>query len=307
MKNKIIEKYRKEGIVIPGTYDAMFKAIMQDKSCREYLIEIIYNCTKLPKKFIRENLIITNSELPVENFSEKRKITDLVIEIGNNIINLEMNCFYYNGLIERNETYLSELKKIKFDYEYEDFPRIIQINFDNFYKFDERTIIKFMIMDEERHVKETENYEKYHINLKRIKEKYYNKEELTKFEKLLLLLVLEKKDDLIKVSSGDEIMKKVEEKIITLSQDSAMILCYDEEEYKEKVRKALNSTEKEQARKEGLEEGRAEGRAKGLAEGHIKGMEEGKKEIIKKLIDSGMDEKKISNITGMSIESIKNI
>ena len=60
-------------------------------------------------------------------------------------------------------------------------------------------------------------------------------------------------------------MKKVEEKIITLSQDSAMILCYDEEEYKEKVRKALNSTEKEQARKDGLEEG------------HIKGMEEGEK------------------------------
>lgn len=33
----------------------------------------------------------------------------------------------------------------------------------------------------------------------------------------------------------------------------------------------------------------------------------GKKGIIKKLIDSGMDEKEISNITGMSIESIKNI
>lgn len=112
---------------------------------------------------------------------------------------------------------------------------------------------------------ERRNYEKYHINLKRIKEKYCNKEKLTKFEKELLLLVLDNRKELEKVSSGDHIMKKVEEKIITLSQDSAMILCYDEEEYKEKVRKALNSTEKEQARKDGLEEG------------HIKGMEEGEK------------------------------
>ncbi len=290
-----MEKYKKEGMVVPGTYDVMFKSIMQDKSCREYLIDIIYNCTKLPKEFIRKNIIMTNSELPVENFSERRKITDLVIEIGNNIINLEMNCFYYNGLIERNEMYLNELRKLKYNFEYDNFPRIIQINFDNFDMFDDRTIIKFVIMDEKNHVKETENYKKYHINLKRIKEKYYNKEKLTKFEKRMLLLVLDKKNDLRKVSGEDEIMKNVEKKIITLSQDSAMILCYDEEEHKEKVRRAVTSTEKKKAREEGLAEGISEGKLQGI------------KETAKKLLKEKVDVNIIMSATGLSLDEIRKL
>ena len=245
MKNKILERYEKEGLVVPGVYDKVFKSVMQDENCKDYLVEIINNLTNIPKEYLKENMIFKNSELPIEYVNEKQKITDLVIEVQNNIINLEMNNFYYKGLIERNDMYLNELRKIKFGEEYVHIPKVIQINFDNFNKFKGKTIRKFMILDVETYEKETQNYEKYHINLKLIKKKYYNKEKLTKLEKMLLLLVLDKKSELREVSGEDDIMKNVEEKITKLSKDSAMILCYDEEEYKQKAMRASIMTELE--------------------------------------------------------------
>ncbi len=327
MNSKIIEKYKKEGLVVPATYDVVFKAVMQDEKCRDYLIEIIHMCTKLNKDYIRNNMVIRNTELPVSNINEKRKINDLIIDIENNVINLEMNRYYYDGLIERNDIYLNSIRNLKLGEEYINIPKVIQINFNNFDMYDDRTIIKFMIMDEENHIKETENYEKYHINLNRIRQKYYNKEKLDIFEKRLLILCLDKKDELKKVSGGDEIMKKVEEKILTLSEQAAMILCYDEEEHKEKVRRAITRTEiriatekaveeavgkavekaTKKAVKKGLKEGIKEGRKEGLIEGRIEGKVEGKIETAKELLKNGIDINIIASCTGVSIDKIKNL
>lgn len=68
-------------------------------------------------------------------------------------------------------------------------------------------------------------------------------------------------------------MKRVGEKIITLSEDSAMILCYDEEEHKENVRRAVTKTEIE--------------------------------EVAKNLIKENIDINIISSVTGLSIEELK--
>lgn len=104
--------------------------------------------------------------MPVENINKKRKVTDLVLDVQNNIINLEMNNSYYYGLIKRNDIYLNTLRSLNLREKYSSLKKVIQISFDNFYLYDERTLIKFVIMDEERYIKETENFEKYHINLK---------------------------------------------------------------------------------------------------------------------------------------------
>ena len=299
MNNEIIKRYKEKGLIVPATYDKVFKAIMQDEDCRDYLVEIIHGCTNLPKDYIKENIVFKNSELPVEYLQEKQKITDLVIEVEANIINLEMNNFYYKGLIERNDIYLNELRKLHIGQRYVHIPKVIQINFDNFDRFDGKTIRKFMILDVENYEKETENYEKYHINLKTIKEKYYNKEKLTKLEKRLLLLVLDKKDELEKVSSGDDIMKKVEEKLTVLSQDAAMILCYDEEEYKEIVREAVTRTEVEEAKDTALKEGREEGIKQGIKQEKTK--------VAQNMLNKGLDKDLIKEITGLSLEEINDL
>ena len=332
MKNKILERYEKEGLVVPGVFDKVFKSVMQDENCKDYLIEIINNLTNIPKEYLKENIIFKNSELPIEYLNEKQKITDLVIEVQNNIINLEMNNFYYKGLIEINDMYLNELRKIKLGEEYVNIPKVIQINFDNFNKFTGKTVRKFMILDVENYEKETQNYEKYHINLKLIKKKYYNKEKLTKLEKMLLLLVLDKKSELREVTGEDDIMKRVEEKITKLSRDSAMILCYDEEEYRQKAMKASIMTELEEAKeklqkeqeklqkeqeklqkkqekieKEAKEQGIKEGIEEGKKEGIKEGIRKNQKEIVINMLNKNMDKNLIMELAGLSEKEMEEI
>ena len=51
---------------------------------------------------------------------------------------------------------------------------------------------------------ETESSIKYHINLYKIKEKYYKGKDLTRLEKELLILTLDDYKEIIKISKGDE-------------------------------------------------------------------------------------------------------
>lgn len=46
-------------------------------------------------------------------------------------------------------------------------------------------------------------------------DKYYNKEELTRFDKAILIMTLNKKEELRKVSKGDEMLMKVTKKLKT--------------------------------------------------------------------------------------------
>ena len=43
---------------------------------------------------------------------------------------------------------------------------------------------------------QTSNVEIYHVNLKRVLQKYYNKEEMTTYEKALMLLIIEDEKEL---------------------------------------------------------------------------------------------------------------
>lgn len=62
MQKQIIKKYEEKCLIVPGVYDKVFKAIMKDNTCREYLVEIIFELTKLPKEYIKENMVIKNEK-----------------------------------------------------------------------------------------------------------------------------------------------------------------------------------------------------------------------------------------------------
>ncbi len=81
--------------VIPMIYDKVFKSVLTSKEGRWYLIDLISNITSIPKDKIEKGLVFKNSEHSVLGIHEKRKISDLVIEIEGNVINLEMNKDYY--------------------------------------------------------------------------------------------------------------------------------------------------------------------------------------------------------------------
>ena len=143
----------------------------------------------------------------------------------------------------------------------------------------------------------------------------YNKDKLTRLEKLLLLMVTEDKKLLRKISKGDKELNYMVDKIEEMALNDGIVVLYD----KEKAMERVNAINKMEAINEGLAEGRAkglvEGRAEGLAEGRAKGLVEGKNiginetknEMAKKMLNEKISLDLISKITGLSKEEIKTI
>ena len=161
--------------VIPMTYDMVFKSVLQDKESEGYLIDLINGITGIKKEYLKGNIVFKNTELKKDEIKEKKKATDLIIEVKENIINLEMNKNYYNGLFEKNDRYIDKIKDglVSKGDKYIKQKKLIQINFDDFERFDERIVIKFRMMDEEKGLIRSDyvyntDVEIYHINLKRI-------------------------------------------------------------------------------------------------------------------------------------------
>lgn len=78
-----------------------------------------------------------------------------------------------------------------------------------------------MIVDVETKEIENEIYEKYYINLHKVKEICYNKDnkQLTRLERNLMLLVETDLEKLRDISKGEESMEKVVDNLEKLSED----------------------------------------------------------------------------------------
>lgn len=278
----------KEGKILPGVQDSIFKTIMT--SNKRYLSGIISGITGMDEDEVYENLVIKNSEFPVINAGEKRRTSDLVVEVKDRIINIEMNRFYYEKLYKRNSHYLYKIANL---YENEK-DTFIQINLDNFNRT-KNIITKYQMMSVEDFNRD-ESIIKYRVNLALIKEKYYNGYELTTLEKRLLLLVLDDVEELKKLSEGDMLMEEINDKLVFLSDEKMVELEYDLDE---KIRY--------EATQVGLEQGREEGFKQGVQEGIEQGIEQEKIKLVKKMIKLDFDSDYISEITEVPIEKIEEL
>lgn len=291
--------------VIPMTYDVVFKSVLQDKESEGYLIDLINGITGIKKEYLKGNIVFKNSELKKDEKNEKKKATDLIIEVKENIINLEMNKNYYNGLFEKNDRYIDKIKDglVSKGDKYIKQKKLIQINFDDFERFDERIVIKFRMMDKERGLIRSDyvyntDVEIYHINLKRINKMYYNNNKLNKFEKELLLMTLDDEEELTKTSKGCKEMEKVAEKISRVSREEELQGIYDVEEQEKFIRDRIRA----HAATEGFEQG--------IEKGVEQGIERGKRtkqiEIAKNLLASGVSIDIIEKSTGLKHDEITN-
>lgn len=295
--------------VIPMTYDMVFKSVLQDKESEGYLIDLINGITGIKKEYLKGNIVFKNTELKKDEIKEKKKATDLIIEVKENIINLEMNKNYYNGLFEKNDRYIDKIKDglVSKGDKYIKQKKLIQINFDDFERFDERIVIKFRMMDEEKGLIRSDyvyntDVEIYHINLKRINKMYYNKTKLNKFEKELLLMTLDNEEELTKTSKGCKEMEKVAEKISRVSREEELEGIYDVEEQEKFIRDRIRAHAATEGFEQGLEQGLESGIEKGIKEG-----EKNKQiEIAKNLLSSGVSIDIIEKSTGLSHEEILN-
>ena len=291
IKEYTVNKEKREKEVIPGTFDPVFKAVLT--SNKEYLAEIINYVTGLPKEDVIKKGIIINSEYVRENIKEKDKKSDLIISIENNIINLEMDRRYYAGSNRKNNKYIHKMVN-----HYEE-KNIVQICFTSYKKEEElkggkKVIRKYMFQDSDGNIDEY-GVEKYKIDLEYIENKYYNEDEITREEKLLLMLKEEKIEKLKEISKGDKIMKEVYKKLEELSEDKDLALLYDEKE------------REEEKRKEELEYAKELGMSEGIKQGYTSGINKGIENTAKNMLNKNMDISIISEITGLSKEEIQKL
>ena len=289
--------------IIPMTYDKMFKSVLTSKEARGYLAEIISDITGLPKNKIEKDMIIKNSEYSINSISEKKKISDLVVEIKDSVINLEMNKYYYDGLIDRNHEYIAKIREslVKEGETYSELKKIIQINFDNYnkYKPDDRVIIKFEMRDKEKGVEEGVGIESYHVILPNVKEKYYNEDNKDELVGKLVIMVEERYEELEKLIEKYIELRPVGKKMVEISRDEELQGIYDAEEHARKVRNSIMATE--------LKKNFFEGLNKGMKKGIKEGIKSNKEEMTKNMLSKNFDKNIISEITGLSLEEIDNI
>ena len=278
--------------------DTIFKAIIQHPHFKRLLSLILSDMINLSPTFIAENLIFINTELPVENKKEKKKITDILAKVDGTTINIEANRFLKSSSSAKNNLYHHKLTYSHYlSGEDVDNSEVVQINFNMVKKYGNTLFTLFTLKSDDGRYVDEENFKRIHINMANHLEKYYNygKEKLSKIEKAIVMFQITNKKELKELAKGDEDLMAMAKIIDDLNRDVTLIDLYSKEE--------LDEWAKRVDRKQAIKEGKAEGKAEGRAEGKI----ESKLEIAQNMLNMNMDIKIISKATGLSENEIKNL
>ena len=306
------------GKVIPANFDPVFKIVMLD--CPNYLAFLVSSFTNIPKESIKGRIRVQNSEHKLSNAKERKKTSDLIIKVDKMLANFEMNNRYFDGLFIRNEAYLGKIEgeSLNVSEDYSSMNSFLQVNFNNFSYFKVKSpILKFYYADMKNRIIETGKVKKYHISLPKLKKKYYNGDKLTKLEKALLILSIDKIKDLDEISKGDDDLMEAAKRIKEATFDINTIGLYDAEErrrqedamylaYREKIatRRGYRN-----GRKTGIEHGYSQGISQGISQGLSQGISQGieqeRNSIINTMLNKGLSYDMITEITGVSNQDIK--
>ena len=279
-----IKELQEKGEVFPASNDHIYKCIMTN--CVLFKADMTYQITGISKDLILKTYYEKNSEYVISNAIERGKRSDILFGIEGFVVNYELNNKYSLATIIRNDDYLD---KIKIDisnnmYTYENMPKAIQINLNNFNHLNKKNVKEVFKSRDENGVVENVKWEKYHLSFPQVYRKYKKGLELTKLEKEMLILRLRKIEEIDALAKGDVELMEVANELKRLSLDINTVGLYDAAEENEKMMNSL--------------------KAEGERDGIKKGANNEKKSIAKNLLKDGLPIPKISEYTGLSQKQI---
>ena len=259
--------------------DKVFKTILGSEDNKELLKLFL---EKIIKEEIKELTFLKN-ELNINYPKERRKTVDLLVKTEKEFIHIELNNGYSDYLHMRNFCYFTNIysKKTKAGEKYNLKDKFMHIDF-TYGKKDKRLYRKYKVMDEEKE-KYINNFEIVEYNMDKIMELWYTKSEKIEEYKHLIMLDLDK-ENLEKLSEGDELVEEYKKEIEELNENETYTSWLTPEEDERFI---LNTE-----RSIGYEEGE---KAKSL-------------QVAKKMLDKGLsieDIMDITNLTKNEIEKIK--
>ena len=268
-------------------YDRAFKEVFGKEENKDILKKLLEEILQVEI----ERIEYLNLERNVDNVKVKRKHLDLYLETNIGKIQVEVNTTNSKYVKPRNMSYLCDIYShhTLVGQEYDQDTLIIQINI-NYGQQDEKYIREYRLRDEsgKEYIK---NFIIYEINMEKYMKLWYNKneKELEK-SKYIVMLNLEK-EELEKLSKKDKVVIKYMKELERVNENPKFREYMSAEEDNKKIENSL--------KREWMEEGLKEGIKEGSYKRNI--------EIAKTMLEKGMNNELISEVTGLSIEEIKKL
>ena len=293
----------KKGQKISILSDTMLKAMFQNENRIKYSAKFLSYFIDVEYEDILNNICLAKNELDKNRENDKGERCDYVALLSDTSLNIEVNNNSSLEVLERNMEYAHRLysKKIRRGEENYQYTQVIQFNLNNFAFKGNDKIVDIYTVTNNDNIGLSNKLIFVQIYVPNLRKKWYTKgmKSLSEEEKYILALVemdLDKLNDLGGENIMDEYVKEAEE----VSFEGGVGEAYDKEW-------AL----RDQGYRDGLSQGKAEGKAEGISEGISQGISQGKieskKEIAKNMLSKAMEVELISEITGLSIEEIKNL
>ncbi len=271
--------------------DRVFKSIAHGNNGKVILEAILGNVFDEPVEILE----FIPVELPQDTEDERKKVLDVLVRVGNRIINVEVNA---QGLSEvtkiRNLAYLCKLfsKNVSKGEEIDVETEFLQINFIYNSKVTDKMVLKSYLTHEDGIY--TKNFSIWNVFIENVEKICYT--DAKEREKLRYLLMMDKTpEELANFFPDDEIIKMFRGEIVRLNSNAKFIREISEEEEKEMI----HNTELKLSKQEGKEEGHVEGKAEGIEEKTI--------DVIKNLLVKHMSIEDIADVVNLSINEVKNI
>jgi len=280
-----------EGKIVPLSNDLVFKNVVKNVVNRDFLAKIINLVTCIDYDYLLKNMIVIDADIPDKSVFVHHNEQDVVVTIDNKYINVEMSNDKAKNKRKNEITshkYASSMYVKGSDYsESYIFYQIAIENYNIFKNSD--LVIEVGLTDLKNGEIETDEFRKFHVNLKNIPDKCYN--ELSERERYFKLFLIDDIEELDKISMGDDIVKKVVETVKSLSSDPIFM----SELEKQQLDEYCSTMAIVDAKKEGKLEGKAEGK------------KEEKIEIARNMLSKNSNVQFISECTGLSIDEINKL
>ena len=278
--------------------DKMFKAVFCTPGNEKILKEFTERILKTKFK----NFKIISPELTKNNIYEKGKYLDILIKADVLFVNIEINSHNYNGLSERNFSYIALVyaSHIKVGEEYNNNLDFVQINLTVGLGTNQPEISVSRVINKDTLKLKVRNLDIYDVNLDKINSRCYNEDDEYNF---LKMITAPKEELEFLAEKGDTLMKKIKDEVNRVNDENYFANFISVEEDERKIRNTYYAN--------GVEEGEARGEKRGEIRGEIRGEKRGKEkallETAKNLLKYGMPINDIVKNTGLSKQKIESL
>ena len=275
--------------------DLVFKNVFfKDLNKLKWLLDGIFSLQGISNIEIYN---ISNNELGKDRLYIKNKVVDSIIDTNYAYINMELNDKFNEYKKIRNffyqTSYLNSLVHVNGDYTCLEKP-IIQINLNIKNKIENELLNKYSINNSITYNEYLNIFYIININIDKMLDKWYNElnQDINYFNKYKYVLILGMdEDELMNLEVEDKMINEIKDEVITLNRRPEFYQVISREEDNRMMMKT-SFIEGEQA---------------GMKVGLEKGRRENIDETARKMKEEKLSFELISRITGLDINTIKNL